>query len=95
MFILKKVNYFLTLGKEKKVAKSSYSITVIREGRNNDYRDFWINGLERNSADEKLHSGLVSFTELVEAKNLDEAVSTIQKKYPNLTISRENSSRLG
>ena len=77
------------------MAKSTYSIIVIREGRDKDYRNFWNNDAKTNSNGELLHSDMLGFTEIVEAKNLNEAISIVQKKYPNLTIARENSSKVG
>jgi len=77
------------------MAKSTYSVTVIREGRENDYRDFWDNEIKINSDGEELHSGLVGFTETIEAKNLNEAILIVQKMYPKNTIANDNSSKIG
>ena len=77
------------------MSKSTYNVTVIREGREKDYRDFWDRRKKVNSDGEKLHSALVSFTEEVEAKNLNEAIAIVQKKYPALTIARDHSAKIG
>lgn len=75
--------------------KSMYSVTVINEGREKDYRDFWDRGIEVNSHGEQLHSGLVGFVELVEARNLNEAIAMVQKKHPARTIARDHSTKVG
>ncbi|WAC06804.1 MAG: hypothetical protein OS130_11155 [Thermodesulfobacteriota bacterium] len=77
------------------MVKSTYSISIIREGRERDYRDFWDNGVKVNSNGEELHSDLVGFTEIVEAKNLNEAVSIVQRKHPGLTLARDHSRKIG
>ncbi|MDP3087649.1 MAG: hypothetical protein Q8M99_05620 [Methylotenera sp.] len=77
------------------MAKNIYSIVVIREGRNKDYHDFWGKNVLTNSAGESLHPDLISFTELVEAKNLNDAISIIQKQFPNLTVALKNSHKIG
>jgi len=77
------------------MAKSTYSVTVIREGREKDYRDFWDHGIKINSKGEELHSDLVGFTEIVEAKNLNEAISIVREMHKGLTIARDHSSKIG
>ena len=77
------------------MSKSTYKVIVICEGREKDYRDFWGRGIKVNSNGEELHSGLVGFTEMVEAKNLDEAISIVQKKHPALIIARDHSAKIG
>lgn len=77
------------------MSKSTYNITVIREGREKDYRDFWDRGIRVNSDGEELHPGLVGFTEVVEAKNLNEAFAIVEKKHPALTIARDHSAKVG
>ncbi len=77
------------------MAKSTYSIVVIREGRERDYRDFWIKNKEENSSGEELTSDLVGFTESVEARNKKEAESIVKAKYPNLSLDTEATHRLG
>jgi hypothetical protein len=77
------------------LAKFTYSVVLIREGRDRDYRDFWERGILKNSQGEDLSSDLVGFVEVVEAKNLNEAISIVQNKHPKLTIARENSSKVG
>ncbi|EHH2456243.1 hypothetical protein BBM21_20555 [Vibrio parahaemolyticus] len=76
------------------MAKSIYSISVINEGRESDYRDFWNNELKTNSNGEELHSDLVGFTEIVEARNLSEAISIVKQKYPDNSIAKEHSSKV-
>ena len=77
------------------MSKSTYKVTVIREGRGKDYRDFWDRGEKVNSDGEELHPALVGFTEVVEAKNLKEAIAIVQKKHPALTIARNHSEKIG
>ena len=77
------------------MSKSTYNITVTREGREKDYRDFWDRGIKVNSNGEELHSALVGFTKMVETKNLDEAIAIVQKKHPALTIARDHSAKIG
>ena len=77
------------------MAKSIYSVSVIREGREKDYIDFWTRGKKINSSGERLHPGLVGFTETVEANNMKEAVSLVQTKHPGLKIDVEATNRLG
>ena len=61
------------------MSKTTYSVTVIHEGREKDYRDFWDRGIKINSDGEELHPELVGFTEVVEAENLNEAVAIVRK----------------
>lgn len=77
------------------MAKYTYSVTVIREGREKDYRDFWDKNIQTNSKGEGLHSDLVGFTEIVEAKNLNEAISIVKRKHPRLVVDRDQSSKIG
>ena len=77
------------------MSKSKYSVIVIYEGREKDYRDFWDRGIKVNSDGEALHSGLVGFTEMIEAKSLKEAIAIVQKKHPTLTIARDHSAKVG
>jgi len=77
------------------MAKSTYSVVVIREGREQDYRDFWIRNKKVNSSGEELHSALVGFEETVDAKNKKDAESIVQAKHPNLSIDAEATHRLG
>lgn len=77
------------------MSKSMYSVTVIHEGREKDYRDFWDRGIKVTSDGEELHSALVGFVELVEAKNLNEAIAIVQKKHPARTIARDHSAKVG
>ena len=77
------------------MSKSTYKVTVIRAGRERDYRDFWDRGIKVNSDGEELHSALVGFTEVVEAKNLDEAIAIVRKKHPALTVARNHSAKIG
>ena len=77
------------------MSKSTYNVTVIREGREKDYRDFWDRRKKVNSDGEELHPALVGFTEVVEAKNLNEAIAIVQKKHPVLTIARDHSAKIG
>lgn len=76
------------------MSKSTYNVTVIREGREKDYRDFWDRGIRVNSDGEELHSALVGFTEMVEANNLDEAIAIVRKKHPGLTIAKSHSAKI-
>ena len=77
------------------MSKSTYKVIVMHEGREKDYRDFWDRGIEVNSDGEELHSALVGFTEVVKAKNLDEAIAIVQKKHPALTIASDHSGKIG
>lgn len=77
------------------MSKSTYSVIVIHKGREEDYRDFWDRGKKVNSDGEELHPALVGFTEVVEAKNLNEAIAIVQKKHPALTIARNHSKKIG
>ena len=77
------------------MSKSTYNVPVIREGREKDYRDFWDHEIKVNSDGEELHSALVGFTEVVEAKNLNEAVAIVQKKHPALIVARDHSAKVG
>lgn len=75
--------------------KSTYTIAMIRQGRERDYRDFWEKNLKNNSKGEALDSDVVGFIETVDAKSLEEAISIAQRIHPGLTIVREYSSKLG
>jgi len=77
------------------MARYTYDIVIIREGRDADYHAFWKRGVKVNQKGESLHPSLLSFSELIKAKNLNEAIEIAQKKYPACTVARENSSKLG
>jgi hypothetical protein len=77
------------------MAKGMYSISLIREGRDKDYYDFWERGITKNSFGEELHSDLVCLTVDIEAKNLNEAISIAKNMHPELTVVRKYSSKIG
>lgn len=77
------------------MSKPTYSVTVIHDGRENDYRNFWDRGIKFTSDGEELHSDLVGFAELVEAKNINEAIAIMHKKHPTRTIARDHSAKVG
>ena len=77
------------------MSKSTYIVSVMRESREKDCRDFWDRGIGSNADGEELHSELVGFTEVVEAKNLNEAISIVQKKHPALIVVRDHSTKVG
>ena len=77
------------------MGKSTYVVAVIRKDRNRDYRDFWDRNIKKNLEGEELHPSLVGFTEIVEALNLKEAITKVQKMHPGLTIARDCSHKLG
>lgn len=77
------------------MAKSSYEVVVIHQGRENDYYEFWKNGAEKNASGEQLHSALVGFVEIVDANNAKEAMAIVRKKYPGRQIDVKATSRLG
>ena len=69
----------------------TYSICVIREGREDDYRNFWGLGVKVNSHREILTSEMVGFTENVEANTLNEAIAIVRRKYPTLIVAEDHS----
>ena len=68
---------------------------MINKGREFDYRDFWNKNLKENTKGEELNSLLMGFDVFVDAKNLNEAISIVSKQYPENSIARENSSKVG
>ena len=77
------------------MAKSTYSVLIIRKGRSGDYNDYWVKKKDTNSKGEPLNASEISFTELIEAKNLDETIALAQAKYPQDQVSRSGSHRIG
>ncbi len=77
------------------MSKVLFSVKVIRKGRDKDYYDFWVNGVEVNDAGEKLDSSVVGFVELVEANNKAEAISLIREKHLGLQVDAEATERHG
>jgi hypothetical protein len=73
------------------IAMDTYTIYVIREGREDDYRNFWGMGVKVNSHREILTAELVGFTESVEANTLNEAIAMVKKKYPTLIVAEDHS----
>jgi hypothetical protein len=73
------------------MAKNSFSVCVIRKGRENDYRDFWDRGVKVNSHREILTSELVGFTEIVVASTLIEAFAFVREKFPTLILAEDHS----
>ena len=69
----------------------NYSVYVIREGRENDYRNFWDRGIKVNSQREILTPELVGFTEMVEANTLIDACAVVQDKFPGLILAEDHS----
>lgn len=78
-----------------KMSNSAFEVIVIKEGRDQDYWDFWKHGKKVNVKGETLDSALLGFSEIVKAKNKQEAESLVKQKYPNLTIDPESTNRLG
>ncbi len=56
---------------------------------------FGIYNIKNNDSGEELHSDLVGFIKVVEAKNLKTAISMVENMYPNNQIAREHSSKIG
>ncbi|PAY02734.1 hypothetical protein CKO50_03575 [Pseudoalteromonas sp. HM-SA03] len=77
------------------MSKATFTVVVIRDGREKDYYDFWGHDVQKNESGEQLHSALVGFTEDVEAKNKQEAISKVRKMHPGLTVDEEATTRLG
>jgi len=77
------------------MGKATFIVKVIREGRERDYYDFWLRDAKENEAGEKLHSDLVGFTDVVEAKNKNEAIRLVRAKNPGLQIDTDATKRLG
>lgn len=74
---------------------ATFIVKVIHKGRERDYYDFWLQGVPKNKAGEELHSDLVGFTESVEAKNKNEAITLVRAKHPGLQIDTEATERIG
>ncbi len=77
------------------MSKATFSVSVIRKERDQDYYDFWTRSFKKNASGEELHSDLVGFTETVEAKNKQEAILLVKKMYPGLSIDTKATKRLG
>ncbi|HEY9031462.1 MAG TPA: hypothetical protein VIM93_08905 [Kangiella sp.] len=77
------------------MSKATFTVTVIREGREKDYYDFWVHDLKENKIGEMLNSEVVGFTEIVEAKNKQEAISKVRELHPRLRIDEDATYRLG
>lgn len=76
------------------MSKATYSVAVIRIGRDKDYFDFWNSGIKINASGEELHSDLVGFIETVKAKNKQEAVLLVKKMHLGLSIDTEATQRI-
>lgn len=74
--------------------KSTYKVFVIKSGREQDYYDFWYRDIQTNSEGEELDSYIVCLAVLIDADNLEVAVSKVQSLYPNLRIDIEFSHEL-
>ena len=80
---------------ERQMRKATFIVVVIREGREQDYYDFWVRGAKKNEAGEELNSDLVGFTESIEAKNINEAVALVRERHPKLRVDVEATQCLG
>jgi hypothetical protein len=72
----------------------TYKVTVIRQGREDEFIAFWGGNEKVNTRGETLHSDLVGFTKWVEARNLEEAISKVRLMHPELTIFYEYSAKI-
>ncbi len=70
---------------------NSFSVYVIREGCEHDYRNFRDRGVKVNSDREILTPVLVGFTEVVIANTLIEAFASVREKFPNLIVAEDHS----
>lgn len=77
------------------MGKNVYNISVIRSGREKDYRDFWDRKIDKNTLGEVLHSDLVGFTDTIEAKNLDAAIEEARRRHPGHQIAKDHCKKLG
>ena len=68
------------------MAKETYLVKVIREGREKDYFDFWRKGAQKNAAGEVLEPALVGFEVEQDGRDLQEAVAQVRRKHPGLQI---------
>ncbi len=73
---------------------ATYTCVLIHKGREKDYYDFWKRSVDKNDKGELLDTQLVGFTEIIDAKNSQEALRLIQQKHPTLTLDRESITKL-
>lgn len=77
------------------MGSSTYEVVVIREGREADYHAFWERDEVVNAKGEELHPALLSLVEIIQARNLEEAIDIAQMKHPSCTIHRRASTKTG
>lgn len=72
------------------MAKATYFIRVIHQGREKDYFDFWRRDLRKNAAGEELTAELVGFDVSQSGNDADEAVAAVRRKHAGLQIDTQN-----
>ena len=77
------------------MAKVMFQVVVIRKNRETDYFDFYKRGIRVNTSGEELRTDVLSFTELIEAKNKQDAIRMVQDKHLGFVIDSEATMRLG
>ncbi len=72
------------------MAKASYYIRVIHQGREKDYFDFWRRNLRQNAAGEELTAELVGFDVMQSGNTVEEAIAAVRRKHAGLQIDTQN-----
>ncbi|MEF3696876.1 hypothetical protein [Desulfolutivibrio sp.] len=73
----------------------TYEVVMIRRGKEIDYYNYWRHNNNQTPMGEELHTDLLSFTIQVEAPNKSMAEEIAHKKYPDHTIDREATNKIG
>lgn len=75
------------------MAKTMFCVVVIKKGQERDYFDLLKCGVKYTKSGEELTADALTITEVIEAKNKQDAVGLVQSKYPGFTIDSEATSR--
>ena len=76
------------------MTKNLYKVAFIREGREEDYREFWNRSILTNSQGEALTPEVVGIYQHLEAKTLEDAIAQARNNHPKLIIAREHCAKI-
>jgi hypothetical protein len=61
-----------------------FKVAIVKRGREDSWRDYWINDQTEGTADEAPYE--LGHTEVVEADSLDEAIKAVEVRHPDCTV---------
>jgi hypothetical protein len=71
-------------GNKTEVRLTSFKVAIVERGKEALWRNYWINSDSEGSADAAPFP--LGRTELVEARNVDDAIASVQREHPDCTV---------